>query len=96
MPRKVWSKEKILAELRRTRVNGSRSDSRLKCKRRVWSRERIVQEIKSGQAEGKSLSCSDSNNIKMVAASQRIFGSWSAALEAAGVPSNPKNARKPR
>lgn len=68
----------------------------LECKRREWSRNRIVQEIKSRQVEGKSLASSDPNNVNMVAASARHFGSWRAALRAAGVNGTSQKASKPR
>ena len=54
--------------------------------RRIWSRETIIVEIKQRRAEGRSLGSGDRANINLVAAAVRHFGSWTAALKAARVP----------
>jgi hypothetical protein len=58
--------------------------------RRIWSRELIIAEILKRRAEGKSLSSGNRHNINLNAAAGRHFGSWTAALQAAGVLSKPR------
>ena len=54
--------------------------------RRIWSREMIIAEILKRRAEGRSLSSGNRHNINLAAAAVRHFGSWTAALKAARVP----------
>ena len=61
--------------------------------RRIWSREMIIAEILKRRAEGRSLSSGNRHNINLAAAAVRHFGSWTAALEAAGVPAKQKKLR---
>jgi hypothetical protein len=58
--------------------------------RRIWSRELIISEILKRRDEGKSLSSGNRHNINLNAAAGRHFGSWTAALQAAGVLSKPR------
>ena len=58
--------------------------------RRIWSREMIIDEIKQRCADGKSLRSADRSNIRLVGAAGRHFGSWTAALQAAGVSAKPR------
>jgi hypothetical protein len=67
----------------------------LQCSRRQWSRKVITQEIRQRLHSGESLNSSAPDNINLVAASIRHFGSWTAALKAARVPTKRKP-RKPR
>lgn len=59
----------------------------------IWSREMIIAEILKRRAEGRSLSSGNRHNINLAAAAVRHFGSWTAALEAAGVPAKQKKLR---
>jgi len=58
--------------------------------RRIWSRELIISEILKRRDEGKSLSSGNRHNINLNAAAGRHFGSWTAALQAAGVLPKPR------
>ncbi|TWU39375.1 hypothetical protein [Novipirellula artificiosorum] len=53
--------------------------------RRQWSKRVIIQEIQQRQRDGQSLVCRHPDNTNMAAAAQRHFGSWTAALSAAGI-----------
>lgn len=57
---------------------------------RKWSREIVVAEIQSRVNSRRSLSSYDTDNINLVSASRRFFGSWPNAIEAAGA----KDAKK--
>lgn len=63
--------------------------------RRIWSRERIIDEIKQRHADGRSLRSADRSNIPLVGAAGRHFGSWTAALQAAGVFTKARKPRRP-
>lgn len=60
---------------------------------RIWSREMIIAEIEQRLSGGRSLRSGDRANIRVSAAAARHFGSWTAALQAAGVPTKPRKAR---
>lgn len=67
--------------------------SGLKPKYHAWTRDKIVAEIRRRQQAGRSLSSCEKDNERLVSAAYRYFGSWPAALLAAGVTSKK---RKPR
>ena len=52
--------------------------------RRQWSEREIVDEIRQRQRDGRSLSSGHPDNTNLAAAAARYFGSWTAALTAAG------------
>jgi hypothetical protein len=54
------------------------------CSQRRWSHELILAEIKQRLENGASMHSRDPNNINLVAAAIRYFGSWNAARQAAG------------
>lgn len=61
-----------------------------------WTREKILDDIKQRCNAGESLSSYERSNKNLVAASRRFFRSWPAALQAAGVTSKQRKARKPK
>lgn len=65
----------------------------LKAKKRTWTRELIIAEIKQRFEKGVSLSSRAKDNAALASTGRYHFGSWTAALQAAGVLSKP---RKPR
>lgn len=68
----------------------------LECQRRVWTPDSIIVEIRQRLAVGGSLSSGERTNINLAAAAHRHFGSWTAALKAARVPSKQRKPRKAR
>ncbi len=66
------------------------------CSRRKWTRENILDEIKQLRNAGESLSSCEHSKNNLIAAARRCFGSWYAALHAAGVTSKQRKQRKPR
>jgi hypothetical protein len=66
------------------------------CNHCKWTRENILDEIKRRRKLGESLSTYDHSNVNLAAAARRYFGSWAAALLAAGVASKQRKPRKPR
>ena len=67
-----------------------------RCKNRRWTHDNIIEDIKQRLEAGASLSSYDHSNINLASAAHRFFGSWPAALQAAGVTSKPRKPRKPR
>lgn len=67
-----------------------------RCKNRRWTNENIIEDIKQRLEAGASLSSDDHSNINLASAAHRFFGSWPAALQAAGVTSKPRKPRKAR
>ena len=61
---------------------------------RKWSRAAILAEIRRRLAAGESLSSGRRENQRLAHAARRHFGSWSAALLAAGVTPKPGRPRK--
>jgi hypothetical protein len=59
---------------------------------RKWSRDVVVAEIQARINSERSLSTYDTDNINLVAAGRRYFGSWKNAIKAAGV-KNPKKVK---
>lgn len=63
-----------------------------------WSCERIVDELSARHKQGRPLSskAAQSENPSLFCAARRRFGSWDAALEAAGLDASSIRLRKPR
>ncbi len=66
----------------------SPADLPSECER--WSRQRVIDEIQSRHRQGLSLAYGAPDNGQLGAAGQKWFGSWRAALKAAGVPVKPE------
>jgi hypothetical protein len=54
--------------------------------RREWSRQSVIDEIQNRRRQGLSLAYGASHNGRLGEAGRRWFGSWGAALTAAGIP----------
>lgn len=52
---------------------------------RRWSKKRIIQAVQDGYVRGRSLNTSGFGNQRLLNAAKRHFGSWSAAVAAAGL-----------
>ena len=61
----------------------------LKSKETKWSKQRVLTQIQDRYIKGDTLSRSDRRNQNLVTAARRYYGSWSAALLAAGL--QPRN-----
>lgn len=111
MPKRLWSKEKVIAELRRLRRDGPKHHPRLDaaarrhfgslraalqvaelpCTRRmppyhVWSREAVIEAIRKRHRNGQGLERVNRDDRLLYSAAKRLFGNWSAARSAAGLP----------
>lgn len=57
----------------------------LEPRRRLWPRQRVLEAIQDGHIRGLKASCPGFGNQALAAAAQRRFGSWRAAVLAAGL-----------
>src|SRR5690606_14807227 len=76
-----------------------RSAKRRGVMRRKWSKEAVIEEIRRRHSAGLSLGYNDTvaDDEALVGAARRWFGSWYAAVEAAGFDSEEyKNKREPK
>jgi hypothetical protein len=58
---------------------------RVRLWRRAWTRQELVQEIQRSRQAGESLKAKDAQASAILRPACRLFGSWNAALEAAGL-----------
>lgn len=115
MPKKLWSKEKVIAELRRLRQDGPKHHPRLDaaarrhfgslraalqvaelpCSRQMppyhtWSRAAVIEAIRKRHRNGQGLERVNREDRLLYSAAKRLFGNWSAARSAAGLPRPPR------
>ncbi|MCY2976962.1 MAG: hypothetical protein NTW52_20090 [Planctomycetota bacterium] len=111
MPKKLWNKDLIIAELKRCRQNGPRFNANLDdaarrhfgslraaldvaglpCAKKpppynAWSKRSVVEAIRKRHSDGASLERTSRDDRLLYSAGKRLFGNWSAAMEAAGYP----------
>ena len=60
---------------------------------RQWSKQAIIAEIRERQRQGESLASGHPDTCGLVAAAARYFGTWSAAMLAAGIQNDGTNRR---
>src|SRR6056297_2355151 len=116
MPKKHWTPEKVIEELKRTRREGPRANRKLddaarRCFGSVrealkvaglpcgqpprrhggWSKESVIAAIHRRYHDGACLSQTNRENRALYEAGKRLFGTWTAAREAAGYAEPPRD-----
>ena len=111
MPKKLWSKERVIAELIRNWQGDSQGRPKLRyaarryfgsmrtalkaaglpCGKRPpprkrWSQQSVIESICQRCREGKRLDKTNRDDPTLYSAGKRLFGNWSKARAAAGVP----------
>lgn len=115
MPKRIWTAELVIEELRRIRCQGPRAnrkvdDAARRCfgsvraalrvaglpcgqperRNKGWTKKVVVEAIRQRHFNGKSLLRTNREDRALYEAAKNWFGSWSAALIAAGFPKQPR------